>query len=125
MAGLVGLSSEAHGKQEQPAARGEIHFTRKGHIATFGPVVFPGQPLVPREVLPAVGRSHVPDRASKPGRRAGQGQILILATANSIGTSRCSPSQTVLSPPLFRELGGQKHVEVIAAQVRLDRLESS
>ena len=99
MAGLDRVRSEAHGQHEHTAAGAEVHLARERDVAVLGPIVLPGQPLVPGQVLPAVGRPDITGRSLEPGGRAGQGQGLVVAaarTASALPNARratrcCSP----------------------------------
>lgn len=124
MAGLDRVRSEAHGQHEHTAAGAEVHLARERDVAVLGPIVLPGQPLVPGQVLPTVGRPDITGRSLEPGGRAGQGQGLVVAVREQHRHSQmCAEPRGVVRPPI-PQVRSQERVEMIVAQPPFERREA-
>ena len=121
--GLGRARAEAEGEDERAAAGREVDLADQRHVAVLGPLVAPGETLVPRQVLPAVRDADEAGRAGGPRLAAGERQGGGVALRHQHRDALVVAAPGRVAVPLVAEVGGQERVEAIVAQLPLERRE--
>ena len=119
-----GLAAEAERQYEVSLRSEQFDLTNHGHVAVLGEVVFPRHPLVRLQILPAIGRPDVANRALRPGHGARERERIALAPCKEQrGTLEIAHPGRVATA-LIAKMRRQQDMHAIVGQDALLRGES-